>query len=58
MHAALSRPLLMAPRAAASQLGPAFNFGGLSATASPICDPSDMTTNAIPTAKAIMVILI
>src|SRR5258706_15176341 len=58
-HAAsFSRPRLMAPRTAASQLGPAFNFGGLSADAGLICDPSDRATNVIPTAKAIMVILI
>jgi hypothetical protein len=48
----------LAPRTAASQLGPAFNFGGLLAYAGLICDPSDRATNVIPTAKAIMVILI
>src|ERR1700757_2513651 len=58
MHAAALRPRLIAPRAAASQLGPTFNFGGPSATAKPTCDPSEMTTSAILATKAIMVVLV
>jgi hypothetical protein len=48
----------LARRTAASQLGPAFNFGGLLAYAGLICNRSDRATNVIPTAKAITVILI
>src|SRR5580704_14234109 len=58
MHASLSRPILIELRVAPSQLGPTFNFGGPSATASPACDPSDRATTAIPVTKAIMVILV
>src|SRR5580704_8417553 len=46
-HALLSRPILIELRVAPSQLGPTFNFGGPSATASPTCDPSDRATTAI-----------
>jgi hypothetical protein len=50
----------LANRASAAelQLRPTFNFGGLSATANPTCDPSDMTTIAILATKAIMVVLV
>src|SRR5260221_10834311 len=57
MQAVLLRPKLRANRAAASQLGPAFNFGGLSANARTTCDPSDTATNAILRATAVIVIL-
>src|SRR5882762_6632193 len=55
MHISVLRGRLIAARAAASQLGPTFNFGGLSATASATCDASDMTTIAVLATKAIMV---
>src|SRR5579864_1777900 len=58
MHASLSRPILIELRVAPSQLGPTFNVGGPSATASPTCDPSDRETTAILVTKAIMVILV
>jgi hypothetical protein len=46
-QASLSRPALIAPFAAASQLAPMFNFGGLSASADTTCDPSGMTASTI-----------
>src|SRR3984893_8325674 len=58
MHSFEFRPRLMAPRAAASQLGTTFNLGGPSATASPTCDPSDRATSAILATKVIMVFLV
>src|SRR5215831_15195591 len=52
MHDSLSRPVLIAPFAAASQLEPTFNLGGPSASADTIGEPSGMTASTIVAAKA------
>jgi len=51
-QASLSRPALIAPFAAASQLEPMFNFGGRSASADTTCDSSGMTGSTIVVAKS------
>src|SRR5260221_12171048 len=57
-QASLSRPAEMAPRAAASQLGVMFSFGGLSASAMAVCSPSANVATAILWVKADMVFLV
>jgi hypothetical protein len=52
MQASLSRPALIAPFAAASQLEPMFSFGGPSALTDSTCDPSGITASTIVVAKA------
>src|SRR5262252_47335 len=54
-QASLSRPAVMAPRAAALQLGTTSSFGGLSASAVAVCSASDMAISAILPVKADMV---
>src|SRR5215475_5339788 len=58
MHASWSRPVLIAPFAAAMQLRSTFSFGGPSARADQTCDPNSMTANATLPAKASVVFLI
>src|SRR6266851_4958899 len=58
MHASWSRPVLIAPFAAATQLCSTFSFGGPSARADKTCDPNRMTANATLPAKANVVLLI
>src|SRR5262249_12717447 len=54
-HVSLSRPAETAPRAAASQLGVTFSFGGLSARAMAAGSPNISTTTAILLAQADMI---
>src|SRR6266567_120926 len=57
MQASLSRPMLIAPLAAALQLGPTFSFGGPSESADTACEPSSAAASANAGAKADVIIL-
>src|SRR3984893_8537400 len=52
MQASLSRPIAMAPRAAALQLGATLRFGGPSAGAAAVCRPSNRATDAMVVVEA------
>src|ERR1700731_1241590 len=54
MHSCLSRWRVIAPAAAASQLGPMFKIGGSSAPACAIKSPDIMPVNMILAIQAIM----